>query len=65
MLQCAKVLIGIPVYNEQRYVNDVLSKVLRFSADVLVIDDGSTDETPDAKKIRTSSSTHLQHQNPM
>lgn len=46
MLQCAKVLIGIPVYNEQRYVNDVLSKVLRYSNDVLVIDDGSTDETP-------------------
>ncbi len=46
MLQCVKVLIGIPVYNEQRYVNDVLSKVLRYSDDVLVIDDGSTDETP-------------------
>lgn len=46
MLQSAKVLIGIPVYNEQRYVNDVLSKVLRYSDDVLVIDDGSTDETP-------------------
>lgn len=46
MLQCAKVLIGIPVYNEEKYVNDVLSEVLRYSDDVLVIDDGSTDETP-------------------
>jgi len=41
-----KVLIAIPVYNEQKYVAGVLEKVRRYADDVLVIDDGSTDQTP-------------------
>jgi cellulose synthase/poly-beta-1,6-N-acetylglucosamine synthase-like glycosyltransferase len=41
-----RVLIAIPVYNEQRYVQQVLERVLAHAPDVLVIDDGSTDATP-------------------
>lgn len=41
-----RVLLGIPVYNEQRYVTRVLAEVRRYAPDILVIDDGSTDETP-------------------
>ncbi len=41
-----KTLIAIPVFNEQRYVTEVLKKVDHFADDVLVIDDGSTDHTP-------------------
>lgn len=41
-----KTLVAIPVYNEQKYVTDVLNEVRRYANDVLVIDDGSTDETP-------------------
>lgn len=40
-----RVLVTIPVYNEQRYVAGVLSHVLEYADDVLVIDDGSTDRT--------------------
>jgi glycosyltransferase involved in cell wall biosynthesis len=40
------VLIAIPVYNEEKYVNRVLTEVRRYANDILVIDDGSTDETP-------------------
>jgi glycosyltransferase involved in cell wall biosynthesis len=40
-----RLLIAIPVFNEQRYVAKVLSKVQRFHHDVLVVDDGSTDGT--------------------
>ncbi len=40
-----RVLAAIPVYNERRYVSGVLSRVLRFLDDVLVVDDGSTDGT--------------------
>ncbi len=41
-----RVLVAIPVYNEQEYVMRVLGRVLEFASDVLVIDDGSTDGTP-------------------
>ena len=40
------VLVAIPVYNEEKYVTRVLERVRRHAKDVLVIDDGSTDETP-------------------
>src|SRR5438309_9203077 len=41
-----RILIGIPVYNEQRSVAPVLDEVRRYASDILVIDDGSTDCTP-------------------
>ena len=41
-----RLLIAIPVFNEQKYLGRVLDKVRSFHPDVLVIDDGSTDETP-------------------
>ncbi|MBX3374349.1 MAG: glycosyltransferase family 2 protein [Phycisphaeraceae bacterium] len=40
------VLVGIPVFNEERYVDRVLTEVRRYASDILVIDDGSTDGTP-------------------
>ncbi len=46
MLEPQRFLLGIPVYNEQKYVTQVLGEVLRYAQDVLVIDDGSTDDTP-------------------
>lgn len=41
-----RVLVAIPVYNEERYVLRVLERVLEHHDQVLVIDDGSTDKTP-------------------
>lgn len=41
-----RILVAIPVYNEEKYVDSVLNRVLEFASDVLVIDDGSTDATP-------------------
>ena len=43
-----KVLLAIPVYNEADHVHSVLTEVRRRIDDVLVIDDGSTDGTPQA-----------------
>lgn len=40
-----RLLIAIPVYNERRYVGQVLDKVKAFHPDLLVMDDGSTDGT--------------------
>lgn len=39
-------LTAIPVYNEAKSVPAVLSEVRRHAEDILVVDDGSTDETP-------------------
>ncbi|MCB9845791.1 MAG: glycosyltransferase family 2 protein [Phycisphaeraceae bacterium] len=39
-------LVAIPVFNEEKYVRTVLSRVLERAPDVLVIDDGSRDATP-------------------
>jgi dolichol-phosphate mannosyltransferase len=38
-------LTAIPVYNEERHVEQVLAEVRRFSQDILVVDDGSRDGT--------------------
>lgn len=38
-------LTALPVYNEVRHVSRVLDEVLRYSPEVLVVDDGSTDGT--------------------
>jgi len=42
-----RILTAIPVYNEEAHLEPVLAEVLRFAADVLVVDDGSTDRTPE------------------
>jgi dolichol-phosphate mannosyltransferase len=38
-------LTAIPVYNEARHVRDVLAAIRRYSPDILVVNDGSTDDT--------------------
>jgi dolichol-phosphate mannosyltransferase len=40
-----KVLTAIPVYNEERHLENVLREVRRYCADILVVNDGSTDRT--------------------
>jgi dolichol-phosphate mannosyltransferase len=41
-----RTLVAIPVYNEEKYIDRVIPRVLEFASDVLVIDDGSSDRTP-------------------
>ena len=40
-------LTALPVYNEARHLNSVLDQVCQHSPEVLVVDDGSTDGTPE------------------
>jgi glycosyltransferase involved in cell wall biosynthesis len=40
-----RILIAVPVYNEQKYIGSVLDKIKRFHDEILVVDDGSSDAT--------------------
>jgi glycosyltransferase involved in cell wall biosynthesis len=40
-----RILTAIPVYNEERHLSSVLQEVRRYSSNILVINDGSTDRT--------------------
>ncbi len=41
-----RLLAAIPVHNEEKYLEDVLREVARYAENILVVDDGSTDQTP-------------------
>ncbi|MEX2141474.1 MAG: glycosyltransferase family 2 protein [Pirellulales bacterium] len=45
-------LTALPVYNEVAHVTPVLDEVRRYSSDVLVVDDGSSDGTADLLAAR-------------
>jgi dolichol-phosphate mannosyltransferase len=45
MLSQPRFLTALPVYNEADHVCPVLNEVQRYAADILVVDDGSTDGT--------------------
>jgi glycosyltransferase involved in cell wall biosynthesis len=45
-------LTALPVYNERKHVNGVLDEVLRYSPEVLVVDDGSSDGTSEVLAAR-------------
>jgi glycosyltransferase involved in cell wall biosynthesis len=40
-----RILTAIPVYNEERHLDNVLAEVRRYSPETLVVNDGSTDRT--------------------
>lgn len=42
-----RLLTAIPVHNEEKYLEEVLAEVTRYAENVLVVDDGSTDRTPE------------------
>lgn len=42
-----KCLVALPVYNEAQYLDGILNEVCKFASEVLVVNDGSTDQTAD------------------
>lgn len=45
-----KALVALPVFNEERHVIEVLTEVRKYAEEILVIDDGSADQTPEILK---------------
>jgi dolichol-phosphate mannosyltransferase len=58
-----RVLTAIPVYNEARHVERVLAEVRRHADDILVVNDGSTDDTAALLALQTNISvlTHAKN----
>ena len=48
------VLTAIPVFNEERHVENVLGEVRRHTSDILVVNDGSTDRTAELLETQRS-----------
>ena len=53
MTSRAKWLVAIPIYNEAKYVDEILDEVAKYASDVLVINDGSVDSTADVLANRS------------
>jgi glycosyltransferase involved in cell wall biosynthesis len=49
-----KTLTAIPVYNEERHLAHVLDEVRRYSPDILVVNDGSTDGTGELLTLQSA-----------
>ena len=49
-----RIVVGIPARNEQEFIAEVVHKARKFVDEVIVVDDGSTDETFKAARARWS-----------
>lgn len=57
-----RILTALPVFNEQSHLSNVLQTVRQFSSEILVVDDGSTDATPEL--LRREEGIHVVTHNP-
>ncbi len=55
-----KILVAIPAYNEERYIGSVILKAQQYADEVIVVDDGSTDDT--SRIARLAGATVIRHE---
>jgi glycosyltransferase involved in cell wall biosynthesis len=53
------IIVGMPAYNEEKYVGSVVLQARQFADEVVVVDDGSSDRT--AQVARLAGATVVQH----
>jgi len=49
------VMVGIPAFNEERYIGSVILQAKKYTDNVLVVDDGSADRTVDIARLAGAS----------
>ena len=52
----SKVVTALPVFNEAHHVSPVLDEVLKYCDDVVVIDDGSSDDLFNQDEVEEATS---------
>ncbi len=55
-----KILVGMPAYNEGKYIGSVILKARQYADEVIVIDDGSTDDTFEIARL--AGATVIRHE---
>ena len=51
MTDKTKIIAGIPAYNEEKYIAAVVLKTRQYVGEVIVVDDGSTDQTGSVARL--------------
>ena len=55
-----KILVAMPAYNEERYIGSVILKARQYADEVIVLDDGSTDDTSEIARL--AGATVIRHE---
>jgi glycosyltransferase involved in cell wall biosynthesis len=54
-----RIIVAMPAYNEERYIGSVILKARQYADEVIVVDDGSSDDT--VKVAKLAGATVVQH----
>jgi len=57
-----KIVVALPAYNEEKYIAGIVSRVAGYADAVLVLDDGSTDDTAQ-EAMRVGAQVKYHHRN--
>ena len=49
-LRDLKIVVVVPTYNNEKTIGQVINSILEFTADIIVVNDGSTDSTSELLK---------------
>jgi glycosyltransferase involved in cell wall biosynthesis len=57
----ARIIIGMPAYNEAKYIGSLVLQVKRYGGEVVVVDDGSTDATASIARLAGAAVIRHEH----